>query len=147
VNHQGKGRDRVLLCMLLSFVLGTASLWSLGDSQIGPLAFDPEGADFTSWINHFKNEVYRHWPPEGVRTESRGHVVMEFTVARDGSLKNVRVRKLAGDKDVRRAAQVALQASECPPLPADYRRATVTMRLDFYLHETAPSPPPPLSPR
>jgi hypothetical protein len=25
--------------------------------QMGPLFFDPEGADFTSWINHFKNEV------------------------------------------------------------------------------------------
>ena len=29
--------------------------------QMGPLFFDPEGADFTVWINHFKNEVYRNW--------------------------------------------------------------------------------------
>ena len=29
--------------------------------QMGPLFFDPEGADFTAWINHCKNEVYRNW--------------------------------------------------------------------------------------
>jgi TonB family protein len=32
-----------------------------GLRQMGPLAFDPEGADFTPWINHFKEEIYRNW--------------------------------------------------------------------------------------
>jgi hypothetical protein len=29
--------------------------------RTGPLSFDPQGADFTVWVNHFKNEVYRNW--------------------------------------------------------------------------------------
>jgi hypothetical protein len=29
--------------------------------NIGGLFFDPQGADFTRWVNHFKNEVYRNW--------------------------------------------------------------------------------------
>jgi len=36
--------------------------------QMGPLFLDPEGADFTRWINHFKGEVYRNWMiPEPAR--------------------------------------------------------------------------------
>src|SRR5689334_402397 len=33
--------------------------------QMGPLFFDPQGADFTEWVQRFKNEVYRNWilPP------------------------------------------------------------------------------------
>ena len=47
--------------------------------QMGPLFFDPEGADFTGWINHFKNEVYRNWiVPQAVLLgypRPRGHRV------------------------------------------------------------------------
>ena len=29
--------------------------------NMGGLMFDPQGADFTVWVNRFKNEVYRNW--------------------------------------------------------------------------------------
>src|SRR6185369_432657 len=54
--------------------------------QMGPLFFDPEGADFTGWLNHFKNEVYRNWiVPQAVMFGYHGHVDIEFWVERDGS--------------------------------------------------------------
>ncbi len=41
--------------------------------QMGPLFFDPQGADFTEWIQRFKNEVYRNWipPPSRPRRAQR----------------------------------------------------------------------------
>ena len=54
--------------------------------QISGLFFDPAGADFTEWINRFKNEVYRNWIlPQPALMGFKGHVAFEFTVERDGS--------------------------------------------------------------
>jgi len=72
---------------------------------MGPLFFDPEGADFTVWINHFKNEIYRNWlMPQAVLLGIRGHVDLEFTVERDGSVTNVRLLKSAGNPALDKAA-------------------------------------------
>jgi hypothetical protein len=48
---------------------------------MGALFFDPQGADFTLWINRFKDEVYRNWNiPEAANLgAARGHVDFEFT--------------------------------------------------------------------
>ena len=41
--------------------------------NIGGLYFDPQGADFTLWINTFKNEVYRNWiVPQAAQFGSAG---------------------------------------------------------------------------
>jgi len=56
--------------------LSTGTVQQMGTS---PLMFDPQGADFTAWINHFKNEVYRNWiVPPSVSMGARGQVSIEF---------------------------------------------------------------------
>jgi protein TonB len=100
---------------------------------MGPLFFDPEGADFTAWINHFKNEVYRNWIiPQGALLGVRGHVDLAFTVERDGRLTNLRLLKSAGNPALDRAAENALLASLLHPLPADFAPERVTMEVTFY---------------
>jgi len=104
--------------------------------QMGPLFFDPEGADFTDWINHFKNEVYRNWIlPQPALLGFRGHVGLEFTVERDGRLTNLKMLKSSGTPALDRAAANALLGSLLLPLPADFGPRTVTMQVTFFYNE------------
>jgi TonB family protein len=100
--------------------------------QMGPLFFDPEGADFTRWINHFKSEVYRNWIiPEPARFGIRGQAGFEFTVERSGRVAKIRLLFSSGTPALDRAASNALEGSDLLPLPDDYGAASVTMRVTF----------------
>ncbi|MBX7186193.1 MAG: TonB C-terminal domain-containing protein [Vicinamibacteria bacterium] len=100
--------------------------------QMGPLFFDPEGADFTRWINHFKSEVYRNWIiPEPARLGVRGQVGIEFTVDRSGKITKITMLSSSGMPALDRAASNALQGSDLLALPDDYPAPSVTMRVTF----------------
>jgi TonB family protein len=115
---------------------GTPGLPTGTGQQMGPLFFDPEGADFTVWINHFKNEVYRNWiVPQPALMGFRGHVDFEFTVERNGTLSGLRLLKSAGTPALDRAAQNALLGSRLMALPADYAPPRVTMQVSFFYNE------------
>lgn len=104
--------------------------------QMGPLFFDPQGADFTQWYNQFKNEVYRNWiVPQPALMGFRGHVDIEFTVQRDGSLTNMKVLKSTGTPALDRAAQNALLGSRFLPLPNDFSPPNVSMQVTFFYNE------------
>src|SRR5262249_36531987 len=77
--------------------------------NIGGLQFDPQGADFTAWVNQFRQEVYKNWIlPPSATLGWRGHVDIEFVVERDGSLSSVQIIKKSGTVSLDRAAQNAL---------------------------------------
>jgi TonB family protein len=107
--------------------------------QMGPLFFDPEGADFTAWIQRFKNEVYRNWivPPSAGFGWS-GQVDFEFVVDRSGAMTEVRLLQSSGTGAYDRAARNALLGSRLLPLPADFAPATVTMKVGFVYNGGAP---------
>lgn len=118
---------------------GPLGLPSGTGQQMGPLFFDPRGADFTLWINHFKNEVYENWIiPQPALMGFRGHVDLEFTVERDGTLTNLKMLKSSGTVALDRAAQNALLGSRLLALPSDFAPPRVTMQVTFYYSE-APS--------
>jgi protein TonB len=115
---------------------GTPGLDSGTGKQMGPLYFDPMGADFTRWINHFKNEVYRNWiVPQAAMMGFGGHVDLEFTVDREGRMATPRLLRSSGTSSLDRAAQNALLGSRLMPLPPDYGPPTVTMRVTFFYNE------------
>jgi TonB family protein len=105
-------------------------------SNLGGLFFDPQGADFTLWINRFKNEVYRNWiMPQPALMGFRGHVDFEFVVERDGTMSSVRLLRSSGTPAMDRAAQNALVGSRLLPLPSDYGPPRVTITVTFYYNE------------
>jgi periplasmic protein TonB len=104
-------------------------------TQMGPLFFDPQGADFTLWVNHFKNEVYNNWIVPQPALFFHGHVDFEFTVERDGTVSSIKLLKSAGQPALDRAAENALKASRLLPLPADYGPPSVTIQVAFYYNE------------
>jgi TonB family protein len=101
--------------------------------QMGPLFFDPQGADFTEWVQRFKNEVYRNWilPPSAALGIGGGEVDFEFVVDRGGRMTDVRLLESSGTGSLDRAARNALVASRLLPLPADFAPTTVTMKVGF----------------
>jgi protein TonB len=100
------------------------------------LRFDPRGADFTVWINDFKNQVYRNWiVPQSALLGYRGHVDFEFTLERDGSMSALRMLKSSGTSSLDRAARNSLTASRFMALPDDYGPPRVTMQVTFYYNE------------
>ena len=105
--------------------------------NVGGLYFDPQGADFTLWINRFKDEVYRNWivPQAALFGAARGHVDFEFTVERDGSMSALRLVKSSGTPSLDRAAQNALTSSRLLALPDDYGPPRVTMTVSFFYNE------------
>jgi protein TonB len=105
--------------------------------NMGGLYFDPQGADFTLWINRFKDEVYRNWiAPQAARFgAARGHCDFEFTVERDGTMSALRLVKSSGTASLDRAAQYALTSSRLLPLPDDYGPPRVTMQVTFFYNE------------
>ncbi len=107
-----------------------------GGQSLGGLSFDPQGADFTLWLNHFKNEIYRNWIfPLPAQMGIKGHVDFAFTVERDGSISSLRMLKSSGTPAMDRAAQNALQNSRFLPLPSDYRPPRVEMQVGFFYNE------------
>ena len=104
--------------------------------QMGSLFFDPQGADFTAWANHFKNEVYRNWiVPPSVSMGVRGHVEIEFRIERDGTMSALRVVRSSGTQSLDRAAVNALRGSRLLPLPADYRPDNLDIMVTFFYNE------------
>jgi protein TonB len=99
------------------------------------LRFDPQGADFTLWINDFKNQVYRNWIVPQAAMFYSGHVDFEFTLERDGSMSALRMLKSSGTSSFDRAARNALTASRFMELPDDYGPPRVTMQVTFYYNE------------
>jgi TonB family protein len=104
-----------------------------------PLDFDPQGADFTAWIQRFTNEVYRNWivPPSAGLGWS-GQVQFEFIVDRSGTMTVVRMLQPSGTGAYDRAAHNALVSSRLLPLPADYAPPTCTMRVTFVYNVREP---------
>ncbi len=100
--------------------------------QMGPLSFDPQGADFTVWINHFKNEVYRNWNVPHVAIMFSGHVDLQFTVLRNGKMIDLEMLKSSGVRGLDNAARGALLGSLFLELPADYSPDRVTIQVSFH---------------
>jgi len=98
--------------------------------------FDAKGADFTLWVNHLKNEVYRNWiMPQPALLGASGHVDFAFTVERDGTVSALRILKSSGTASLDRAAQNALTSSRILPLPDDYGPPRLTIQVSFYYNE------------
>jgi TonB family protein len=117
---------------------GTLGIESGTGQQMGPLFFDPRGADFTQWYNHFRIEGYRNWMLPYAAFMYSGEVQFDFTVQRDGRVTDLHMVKSAGNPALDRSARNALIASRFLPLPADFGPPSVIMRVSF-IYNTRPS--------
>lgn len=112
--------------------LGRQGLPTGTGKQIGPLFFDPEGADFTDWVEHLRREIYRNWiVPQSAMFGFGTHADFEFVVERDGRVSAANLAKSSGVAALDRAAQNALIASRPLPLPADFKSRRLVLQISF----------------
>jgi TonB family protein len=100
--------------------------------QSADFDFDPEGADFTEWLDHLRREVYRNWIiPQTVRMGFHGKVTIVCLVDRAGNLLRADVISSSGATSLDGAARGALLGSRYLPLPVDYGPPQLQMTVSF----------------
>jgi protein TonB len=103
------------------------------------------GGDFATrygwYIESVRRRINQNWLQStidpAVRAARTAHCVMTFTIARDGSVKDIRLSQTSGNASMDMSAQRALlSSSPMPALPSDYSGSYVNVTFDFDLGMT-----------
>ena len=99
------------------------------------LLSDPMGVDFKPYLIQVLAAVRRNWfniLPEGARMGQRGRTVVQFSIAKDGSVPKLVIHFPSGNEPLDRAAVAGISASNpFPPLPLEYRGNVLRLQLVF----------------
>lgn len=102
---------------------------------------DTMGVDFGPYMQRVIAATYRSWwplIPESARPplSRSGKVGIEFIIAPDGSVKQMKLVYPSGDVPLDRAAWGAITgASPYPPLPKEFKGPYLALRFGFYYNE------------
>ena len=99
------------------------------------LLSDPMGVDFRPYLIRILAVIRRNWflvLPEGARMGQRGRTVVQFSIAKDGSVPKLVIHVPSGSEPLDRAAVAGISASNpLPPLPNEYRGNALRLQLVF----------------
>ena len=117
-----------------------------GSSTTPGLAIKSEGGgDFASrygwYIESVKRRIQGNWLQNtidpGVRAAHTAHAVVEFTIAIDGTVKDVQISQASGNASMDNSGLRAIMSSNpMPALPPDYSGSSVRVIFDFDLSMT-----------
>jgi TonB family protein len=104
------------------------------------IQFDTRGIDFGPWVRRFIAQVKRNWFIPQAAMIDRGHVVLQFTVHRNGRITDLRIVKPSHNSAFNNAAYNAIATSNpLEPLPPDYPVPIIDpMTVTFYYNEQPP---------
>ena len=110
-----------------------------GPSDSGSLVellSDPRGVDFRPYLTQILAAVRRNWLaviPESARLGmSRGRTLIQFSVARSGSVPKLVIARSSGTAPLDRAAVAGISASNpFPPLPSEYLGQDIRLQFTF----------------
>jgi TonB family protein len=103
------------------------------------------GGDFATrygwYIEAVKRAISQNWIQTtidpGFRNSPNAHAVVNFTISRDGSIKNIHITQPSGNNSFDTSAQRALLSIDhFPRLPSDYSGSYVDVTFDFDLGMT-----------
>lgn len=99
------------------------------------LLSDPMGADFRPYLLQVLQTVRRNWwavMPESAKLGRKGTVLLQFAVAKDGTVTKVVVATSSGIDPLDRAAIASISMSNpFSPLPLDFRGNVIRLQLTF----------------
>src|SRR6266404_899259 len=117
-----------------------------GSSSTPGLAIKSEGGgDFASrygwYIESVKRRIQSNWLQitidPGVRAAHTAHAVVEFTISKDGNVKDVQISQASGNLSMDNSGLRAIMSSNpMPALPPDYSGSSVRVIFDFDLSMT-----------
>ena len=99
------------------------------------LLSDPMGVDFRPYLIKVLAMVRRNWfavIPESVRLGRRGRTVVQFAIAKDGSVPKLVIAVPSGADPLDRAAVAGVSASNpFPPLPGEFTGQQIRLQFTF----------------
>lgn len=107
-----------------------------GGGGVGVGPGGPFGNRFGAYVDILRQRVAEKWRTGDVdpRLQTAPPVIVNFTIMRDGSVKDVRVGQRSGNAVLDYSAQRAIyDASPFPPLPAGYDRNEASIEFWFQL--------------
>ena len=117
-----------------------------GSSSTPGMAIKAEGGgDFASrygwYIEAVKRRIQTNWLQNtidpGVRAAHVAHAVVEFTIYKDGTVKDIRISQTSGNLSMDNSGLRAIMSSNpMPGLPPDYTGSNVRVIFDFDLSMT-----------
>jgi protein TonB len=117
-----------------------------GSSSTPGLAVKSEGGgDFASrygwYIESVKRRIQSNWLQNtidpGVRAARTAHAVVQFTINKDGSVKDIRIQTSSGNLSMDNSGlRAIMQSNPMPSLPPDYSGTYVQVLFDFDLSMT-----------
>jgi len=117
-----------------------------GSSSTPGMAIKAEGGgDFASrygwYIEAVKRRIQTNWLQNtidpGVRAAHVAHAVVEFTIYKDGTVKDIRISQTSGNLSMDNSGLRAIMSSNpMPGLPPDYSGSNVRVIFDFDLSMT-----------
>ena len=117
-----------------------------GSSSTPGMAIKAEGGgDFASrygwYIEAVKRRIQTNWLQNtidpGVRAAHTAHAVVEFTIYKDGTVKDIRISQTSGNLSMDNSGLRAIMSSNpMPGLPPDYAGSNVRVIFDFDLSMT-----------
>ena len=107
---------------------------SKGSSSLELLS-DPMGVDFRPYLVRVLAVIRRNWflvLPEGARMGQRGRTVVQFSIAKNGTVPKLVIHAPSGSEPLDRAAVAGISASNpLPPLPTEYKGDVLRLQLVF----------------
>jgi protein TonB len=103
------------------------------------------GGDFAArygwYIESVKRRIQQNWLQNtidpNVRAARMAKTTMQFTILRDGTIKDVKLFQTSGNLSMDNSGMRAIQSSNpLPALPSDYSGSYVTVTFDFDLSQT-----------
>jgi len=102
---------------------------------------DLQGFDIGPYINAVMSRVRTNWfaaMPEAARRGQQGRVVVGFTIARDGTVRDLRVVLAAEDIMLTNGARAAIQlSSPFPAQPAAFKGEQIILNVSFVYNQTS----------
>jgi TonB family protein len=99
------------------------------------LLSDPQGVDFKPYLIRILATVRRNWfavLPESAHLGSRGQVLLQFVISRDGAVPKLVIATPSGAEALDRAAVAGISASvPFPPLPSEFRGREIRLQFSF----------------
>jgi TonB family protein len=105
--------------------------------QLGALDIlsDTQGVDFGPYLQRILEDVRQNWYrliPESAEMK-KGKLAIEFAIAKDGSIADMRLVATSGDAALDRAAWGGIFSSNpFPPLPSEFTGPYLALRFRFY---------------
>jgi TonB family protein len=105
------------------------------------IQFDSKGVDFGPWLARFKRQVEHNWIVPQAAMFQKGHVVIQFSVLRNGSIIELRVAQPSSVDAFTTSAEQAIKLSNpTAALPTEYPSDSVFFTVTFHYNEELRNP-------